>query len=187
MATIGQFPPAPENHMALGSLPGVRFTEGVVFSVEADDPVGPDAAGAVLVLQGSLASDDMAQQFWARSATTLRAARESDGFIRFIAFADGLSNYALGFWRSYDDAMAFRKSLPHREAERELNETGNQYQHFASLFKTDRVHERHTYCERCGTRNTMPREVCEKCGNALVDVFKLQAASNHHEALEPAH
>lgn len=186
MATIGQFPPAPENQMAMGSIPGVRFTEGVVFSVEADEPLGPDGAGAVLVLQGSLASDDKAQQFWSRAAATLRAARESHGFIRFIAFADGLSNYGLGFWQTYDDAMAFRKSVPHREAERELAETGNQYQHFAALFRTDRVHERHTHCERCGTRNTMPREVCQGCGNELVDVFMLQAASNHHEAGQPA-
>lgn len=185
MATIGQFPPAPENQMAMGSIPTVRFTEGVVFSVEGDDPAGPETAGAVLVLQGTLASDEKAQQFWSRAATTLRAARESHGFIRFIAFADGLSNYALGFWRTYEDAMAFRKSVPHRDAERELAETGNQYQHFAALFRSDRAHERHTYCERCGTRNVMPREVCQGCGNELVDVFALQAASNHEGVSQP--
>ena len=172
--------------MAFGSIPGVRFSEGVVLAVDGDDPVGPEAAGAVLVLQGALASDDKAQQFWARAATTLRAARESDGFIRFITFSDGLSNYAIGFWRSHDDAMRFRNSRPHMDAIRELDATGNQYQHFAALFRSERVHERHTYCERCGTRNTMPRETCRQCGNALVDVFKLQAASNHHGELEPA-
>lgn len=177
MAVISQYPPGPENQMAFGSIPGVRFTEGVVFSVEGDDPVGPEAAGAVLVLQGYLDGDEKAQQFWARGASTLRAARESPGFIRFIAFADGLSNYALGFWRSHEDAMAFRNSQVHTEAMRELDATGNQYGHFAGLFRTDRARDRHVYCDRCRTRNVMPAERCSSCGNELVDLFRTQAAA----------
>jgi hypothetical protein len=176
VAVISQYPPAPEHQMAFGSIPGVRFTEGVVFSVEGDDPVGPEAAGAVLVLQGHLDSDAKAQQFWARGAGTLRAARESPGFIRFIGFSDGLSNYALGFWRTHDDAMAFRNSQVHVEAMHELDATGNQYGHFAGLFRTDRTHHRHVYCERCLTRNVMPADRCAGCGNTLVDGFKPQVA-----------
>lgn len=176
MAVISQYPPAAENQMAFGSIPGVRFTEGVVICVDGADPVGPEAAGAVLVLHGYLDRDDKAQQFWARGASTLRAARESPGFIRFIALADGLSNYAFAFWRTHEDAMAFRNSQVHTEAMHELDATGNQYGHFAGLFRTDRTNHRHVYCERCLTRNVMPRESCEQCGNQLVDVFKEQPA-----------
>ena len=99
MATLDQFPPAAQNQATLGSIPGVRFTEGVTFAVDGPDGVGPEAASAVLVLQNTLDRDDKAQQFWARVADTLREARDSTGFIRFIAFADGLSNDAIGFWR----------------------------------------------------------------------------------------
>jgi heme-degrading monooxygenase HmoA len=177
MATIGQYPPAGANQMAMGSIPGVRFSEGVVFAVEGPDPVGPEAAQAVLVLEGALDQDDKAQQFWSRAAVTLREARESTGFIRFIAFADGLTNYALGFWRTRDDAMAFFRSPTHTEAMRELDATGNQYEHFAALFNADRQHERHVYCEGCGKRNVMPTEQCVDCGNELVDSFKVQSAA----------
>ena len=177
MATIGHYPPAGENQAALGSIPGARFTEGVVFAVDGPEPVGPEAASAVLVLQGTLDRDDKAQQFWSRAAVTLRAASESPGFIRFIAFGDGLSNYALGFWRTHDDAMAFFRSSSHREAVKELDETGNQYGHFAGLFTTEKPHERHVYCDACGTRNVVPRERCATCGNELVDVFKTQTSA----------
>jgi hypothetical protein len=165
MATLGHHPPAADNQAALGSMPGVRFTEGVVFAVDGPAPVGPEAAGAVLVLQSVLDRDDKAQQFWSRAAVTLRAARERAGFIRFIAFGDGLCNYAIGFWRSPDDAMAFFRSPSHAAAMHELDASGNQYGHFAGLFKTDRLHERHVYCEECGS------------GNALIDVFKIQSAT----------
>jgi|SRR5579864_371998 len=177
MATIGHYPPAAENQTALGSIPGARFTQGVVFSVDGPDPVGPEAAGAVLILQSALDRDDKAQQFWGRAATTLKAARESPGFIRFMAFGDGLAHYAVGFWRTHDDAMAFFRSAPHQDAMHELDRTGNQYTHFAGLFRSDSPHARHVYCEKCRTRNTMPRGLCEKCGNELVDIFKIQDPS----------
>jgi len=182
MATIGHFPPAGENQGALGGIPGARFTEGVVFAVDGDDQVGPEAAGAVLVLQGTLDRDDKAQRFWSRAAKTLRDARESPGFIRFIAFSDGLSNYALGFWRTRDEAMAYSRRQAHREASAELHRTGNQYTHFAGLFTADKVHERHAYCDACGARNLMPRDRCAECGKELIDVFKTQDAAVADEA-----
>jgi len=174
MATIGHYPPDAENQTALGSIPGARFTPGVVLSVDGPDPVGPEAAGAVLVLQGALDRDDKAQQFWGRAAVTLRAARESPGFIRFFAFGDGLAHYAVVMWRTHDAAMAFFRSAAHQDAMHELDRTGNQYTHFAGLFRTDRPHDRHVYCETCRTRNTMPRDRCETCGNELVDVFRMK-------------
>src|SRR5579859_2776752 len=138
VATLGQYPPAGETQIAMGSIPGVRFTSGVVFAVDGPDPVGPEAARAVLVLEGALDDDAKAQQFWSRAAVTLGAARESPGFIRFVAFADGLTNYAVGFWRTHDDAMAFFRSSSHTLAMRELNATGNQYDHFAGLFNAEK-------------------------------------------------
>jgi hypothetical protein len=187
MATIATYPPPPEVQGAVASIPGVRFTEGVVIAVEGDATAGPEAAGAVLVLAGGLADEAKANQFWASAAATLRAAQAAPGFIRLLTFGDGLANYLLAFWRTHEDAMAFRDGQAHRASMHELAETGNQYDHFAGLFRTERAHHRHVYCERCNTRNTMPREECGQCGNALVDVYRLQAQTNHHEVLDTAH
>lgn len=178
MATIGHFPPPPEVQGAVASIPGVRFTEGVVIAVEGDASAGPEAAGAVLVLAGGLADEAKANQFWTRAAVTLQAVQNAPGFIRLLTFADGVANYLVAFWRTYDDAMAFRNGQVHREAMHELAETGNQYDHFAGLFRTERGLQRHVYCERCNTLNTMPREQCSDCGNALVDVYRLQASGS---------
>lgn len=180
MATIGHYPPPPEVQAAVASIPGVRFTEGVVIAVEGDATAGPEAAGAVLLLAGGLADETKANQFWTRAAQTLQAVQTAPGFIRLLTFADGMTNYLVAFWHTYEDAMAFRNGQVHRAAMHELAETGNQYDHFAGLFRTERAHHRHVYCERCNTLNTMPREECSQCGNALVDIYRVQAQSNGH-------
>ena len=180
MATIGHYPPPPEVQGAVASIPGVRFTEGVVIAVEGGAAAGPESAGAVLVLAGGLADEAKANQFWTSAAATLRAAQAAPGLIRLLTFADGMANYLVAFWRTSEDAMAFRDGQAHRAAMHELAETGNQYDHFAGLFGANRAHHRHVYCERCNTRNTMPREECSECGNALVDVYRAQAHSNGH-------
>ena len=187
MATIATYPPPPDVQGAVASIPGVRFTEGVVIAVEGDATAGPETAGAVLVLAGGLADEADANQFWTRAVETLRAVQAAPGFIRLLTFADGMANYLVAFWRTYEDAMAYRNGEVHKAAMHELAETGNQYDHFAGLFRTERLHQRHVYCERCNTRNTMPREECVQCGNALVDVYRVQAATNHHEVLDAAH
>ncbi len=173
MAKLGQFHPDPEGEAArrLGGIPGVRFTPGMVFSIERE-PVGPEAAGAVLVLQNTLDTNPKAQQFWDRAALTLEAARQAPGFIRFIGFSDGLENYALGFWRSVDEAQAYAKGLPHRTAVKELHATGNQYSHFAGLFRAEAPRQRHIFCDQCGVQNDAAARTCAQCGNELVDSFR---------------
>ena len=176
MATIGMFPPPIEIQGAVAAIPGVRFSEGVVIAVEGEDPAGPESAGAVLLLAGGLADEAKANQFWSRAAETLRAAQAAPGLIRLLTFHDGATNYLLALWRTHEDAMAFRNGQAHRAAMDELAETGNQYDHFAGLFRTERAHLRHVYCERCNTKNVMPRAQCASCGNALVDIYNVRSA-----------
>ena len=171
MAELGVYPPGAEAGPMLGSLPGARFTEGVSFAVDGTAPAGPEQAGAVLVLQGTLASDEMAQMFWKRAATTLREAMDSPGFIRFIGFSDGLCGYALGFWRTTEDARTFAAGQAHGEARKELYRTGNQYTHFAGLYQATKQFDRHFFCEKCGHVTNAPARACSNCGNELVDVF----------------
>ena len=170
MAVLGQYHPEGEAAAHMGALKGTRFTPGMVFSVEREH-VGPEAAGAVLVLQGTLADAAKAQQFWSRVATTLESAIETPGFIRLIGFGDGPESYALAFWRTLADAEAFAKTLPHRDAVKELYATGNQYSHFAGLFAASPPRKRHIFCDQCGVQNDV-RERCAQCGNELVDSFR---------------
>jgi len=170
MAVLGQYHPEGDTAARMGALEGVRFTPGMVFSVERES-AGPEAAGAVLVLQGTLADPDKAQQFWSRAATTIEAALQAPGFIRFIGFGDGPHNYAVAFWRTIEDAERYAKGMEHRDAVKELRATGNQYSHFAGLFAASRPHARHIFCDQCGIQNDV-RERCAQCGNALVDSFR---------------
>jgi hypothetical protein len=171
MTELGAYPPSGVAGQMMGSLPGARFTEGVTFAVDGGCPAGPERAGAVLVLQGTLAAEEMAQMFWQRAAATLRAAMDSPGFIRFIGFSDGLCGYALGFWRTVEEAEAFAKGAAHAEARKELYRTGNQYTHFAGLFSATKPHARHFFCDACGAVTNAPAKSCGQCGNALLDVF----------------
>lgn len=170
MAVLGQYHPEGEVAARMGALPGVKFTPGMVFSVE-KELVGPEAAGAVLILQNTLIDPEKAQQFWSRAATTLEAALEAPGFIRFIGFGDGPENYALAFWRTMEDAERYARGLPHREAVKELRATGSQYTHFAGLFAASQRRQRHIFCEQCGVQNDV-RDTCAQCGNPLVDSFR---------------
>lgn len=172
MAVLGVHPPHGEAGELLGSLPGARITEGVTFAVDGDEPAGPEQAQAVLVLQNTLASEEAGAAFWTSAARTLEAAMDSPGFIRFIGFSDGLCNYALGFWRSTEEAQAFARSRSHREAAAELYRTGSQYTHFAGLYAAASLSPRHFFCERCGMASVAPATVCEQCQNPLVDVFR---------------
>lgn len=175
MAELGQYHPEGETAARMAAFPGSRFTPGVVFSVE-KERVGPEAAGAVLILQGTLADAEKAQQFWARAASTIDSALSSTGFIRLIGFGDGPETYALAFWRTLEDAEAYAKQLPHREAVKELYATGNQYSHFAALFAAPHPRTRHIFCDQCGVQNDV-RERCAQCGNPLVDSFKRTEAT----------
>jgi len=170
MAVLGQYHPEGEVAARMGALEGVRFTPGMVFSIQRES-AGPEAAGAVLILQNTLVDPDKAQQFWSRAATTMEAALHAPGFIRLIGFGDGPENYALAFWRTLEDAQAYAKGMTHREAVKELHATGSQYSHFAGLFAVTQPRTRHIFCEQCGVQNDV-RERCAQCGNALVDSFR---------------
>lgn len=155
-------------------LPGVRFTEGVVFGCDGEIAVGPEAAGAIVVLQGTVADPEKGQAFWGRASEVAHAARESEGFIRFIGFNDGLSNYGLGFWDTPEHAIAFARGRAHLDAVAEQFRDLNQYSQFAGVWTTHTVRPRRFFCE-CGHATTAPASNCESCGAEVTDVFVLQS------------
>jgi hypothetical protein len=171
MAQVKSYPPPPPVIARLSSLPGARLSPGAVFTVDGPAPSGPEQAGAVLVLQATLAGEDAAGRFWDANADVLAAAVESEGFVRFIAFADGLANYAIVFWRTAELAQRFADGAAHRGAVRELYRRPSQYTHFVQLYQASGRGLRHFFCDSCGRVTPAPASTCKGCGNQLTDVF----------------
>ena len=174
MAKIASYPPRDAGAEAMGALvatPGVRATPGTVLGVDGPEPVGPEAAGCVMVLLGMTANDDLAQSFYVQAARVAQAAQRAPGFIRFLVLSDGDAIYGIGFWRTVEDAHAFARSPAHREAMDDLHRTGSQYNHFAGLWTVHTPRTRHIFCDRCQAQNDVPVERCRQCDNPLVDGF----------------
>lgn len=177
MPTLQVFPPDADNQSLLSQIPGVRETPVPVVAFDGPDGhLGPEAAGAVLVLHMTMVDEEATQAFWRQVAITCRAAAETEGFIRMISFFDGLANWALGFWRTVGHAQAFAKSHAHLDAIRDMHAKRFEYTHFASLFAPVAPRPRDVWCERCGAELHMPLDRCPGCGNELADVFVQQQA-----------
>lgn len=176
MTTLKVFPPNADNEALFAQLPVVRQTPFPVIAFDGPDGhLGPEAAGAVLVLHMTMTDDDdRAQAFWRQVALTAKAASETPGFIRMIGCFDGAANWALGFWRTVEDAQDFAKSRAHTDAIADMHEKNFEYTHFAGLYRPVEQRVRHAYCESCGAEIVMPHETCPSCGNELADVFRIQ-------------
>lgn len=176
MVEFGRFPPGERAQAEMAQIPGIRFTEGATLGFEGPEGhLGPESAGCVMVLHATLADAERAQHFWERAAETCKAAREAPGLIRFVAFDDGLSSYAVAWWTTEESARAFAASKAHRDAVVEQVRNGYEYSQFAGLWGPMTVGHRAIYCERCGAQSRMPADMCGGCGNELSDVFRLQA------------
>lgn len=176
MAELLAVPPGNEAKGRLGAIPGARFSEGVVLGIDGSEPLGPEAAGALQVLHMTAVDAGLTEKFWNRTSALKTLLPATPGFIRLIGFFDGLSAYALVFWRTVEDAQAFAESGEHAAASRELFETNFEYTHFIGLWKAARIHPRTFHCDSCGQLTRAPAETCEGCGSPLHDVFVEQHA-----------
>lgn len=174
--TLQVFPPNAENEALLGQLKGLRQTPIPVIGFDGPDGhLGPEGAGAVLVLHMTMIDEERTQQFWRQVALTCNAASESQGFIRMNAYFDGLANMAIGFWRTVEDAQAFARSRAHMDAIKEMHQTNFEYTHYAGIWQPVEQRTRQAFCDSCGAEVIMPAESCVNCGRGLADVFALQA------------
>lgn len=172
MVQVRSIPPSDDVKAMVGAIPGVRFTPGVVVGQEGPDGhLGPEAAGAVLVLHVTLADEDAADRFWHTTTSVKQSLPEAPGFIRLLSLFEGASGYLVAFWRTVEDAQAFAKSRQHQAAMAAFDHDHFQYSHFVGLFRAERPHSRRIFCELCGEATPMPAAVCSGCGNPLHDVF----------------
>ena len=179
MATLQVFGPNAEAEALFGEIAGLRQTAIPVVGFDGPEGhLGPESAGAVLFLQMTMVDEERTQAFWRQVALTCKAASESPGFIRMVAFFDGFTNNALGFWRSVEEAQAFARSRPHLDAIQDMHARNFEYSHFAGLFQPVQQRSREMYCDVCGHENLAPAYRCAACGNEFVDVFRLTIAGN---------
>jgi heme-degrading monooxygenase HmoA len=169
---VKSIPPSDDVKAIVGAIPGVRFTPGVVVGQEGPEGhLGPEAAGAVLILHVTLADEDAAERFWRTTTSVKQSLSQAPGFIRLFSLFEGVNGYLVAFWRTVEDAHAFAKSQRHRAAMDAFDRDHFQYSHFVGLFRAERAHNRNIYCEACGRATPMPAKACSGCGNPLHDVF----------------
>ena len=172
MAEVKSIPPSDEVKAMVAAIPGVRFTPGVVVGQEGPDGhLGPEAAGAILLLHVTLADEVAADRFWRTTTAVKQSLPSAPGFIRLFSLFEGVNGYLVAFWRSVEEAQAFAQSRTHQEAMDAFDREHFQYSHFVGLFTAQRTHRRNVFCEACGQATPMPAAVCQGCGNPLHDVF----------------
>jgi heme-degrading monooxygenase HmoA len=165
-------PPPPDAIAAMAAIPGVQIAPTILASQSGPDGnLGPEAAGAILMLQATFADADGAAGFWAAAVPLMTLLEKAPGFIRRYSFPDGPSITLLAFWRSADDAKTFAMSPEHRAAVHDLYRQRWQYSHFSAIWELTSNHGRMVFCGTCPSITAASERVCEGCGTELVDVY----------------
>jgi heme-degrading monooxygenase HmoA len=167
MTQLLTLPPPPEAIGAMLQIPGTAITpQGP------DSHLGPEAAGAILMLQATFADEDGAQRFWAAAVPLMALLAEAPGFIRRYSFPDGPTINLIALWRSADDARAFAASPAHAAAVRDLYRHRWQYSHFSALWEMASNHGRMVFCTNCDAITPASAGTCSGCSAALLDVYR---------------
>lgn len=143
------------------------------YTTRARPHLGPEAAGAVLILQGTFVDRQRAAQFWLRAAELFERLAVAPGFIRRFSFFDGPHGYLIALWRTAADAHAFFSSDQHQAAMRDLFRHRWGYSHFAALWEMTTPHQRVIFCQQCEGVTPATDGVCSGCGAELFDPFAI--------------
>ena len=129
-------PPPMDAIVRMSAVDGVRTAPTMLTTQQGPDGhLGPEAAGAVLILQGTFVDEERAAEFWLTAAGLIERLATAPGFIRRYSFADGPHVTLLALWRTTADAHAFFSSDEHQTAMREMFRQRWQYSHFAGLWE----------------------------------------------------
>ena len=166
-------PPPPDVITAMAAIPGLSIVPGVLVTQQGPDgAVGPEEAGAVLLLQATFSDPTRAAGFWAAAVPLITLLGDAPGFIRRFTFMDGPSITLIALWRSGDDARAFQRAPQHRAAVEGLYRERWQYTHFSALWELSSTHDRLAFCDGCDAVTPIREQVCRGCGVELVDPFR---------------
>lgn len=165
-------PPPPDAIAAMTAIAGVGIAPTILATQSGPDGrLGPEAAGAILMLQATFAAPDGAARFWEAAVPLMALLETAPGFIRRYSFPDGPSITLLAFWRSAEDAKRFARTPEHRAAARHLYEQRWQYSHFSAIWEMSSNHGRVVFCTRCPAVTPASDRVCRGCRTELIDVY----------------
>ena len=166
-------PPPMDVIARMVAIDGVQVTPTIVASQQGPEcQLGPEAAGAILVLQATFADEARAAGFWQSAAGLMEKLATAPGFIRRYNFSDGPHYTLFAFWRTTADAHAFFASDEHQAAMRDLYEQRWQYSHFAALWECGTPRQRVIFCQDCDGVTPATAGNCSGCGTELYDPYQ---------------
>jgi heme-degrading monooxygenase HmoA len=166
-------PPPPEAMAAMAAIPRSQITPAVLGTQQGPDGhLGPEKAGAILMLQATFTDPDGAAAFLKALVPLLELLESAPGFIRRYGFTDGPHDTLIAFWRTAEDARAFAARPEHRAAVRDLYQQRWQYSHFAAIWEMTSGHDRVIFCPRCQAAIPAADGRCSGCGAGLSDPYQ---------------
>ena len=172
-------PPPMEAISKMTAIDGVRIAPTVLGTQQGPDGhLGPEAAGAVLILQATFVDEERAGEFWLTAAGLMERLATASGFIRRFNFVDGPHYTLIALWRTPADAHAFFSSDDHQTAMRELFRRRWQYSHFAGLWEMTTPRQRVIFCQQCDGVTPATELSCVGCGTDLFDPFATPSQSH---------
>jgi heme-degrading monooxygenase HmoA len=171
------FPPPADAITAMLEIPRTQVAPTIMGTQAGPvGHLGPEEAGAILLLQATFTDPDGATAFWASAVRLMGLLAAAPGFIRRYSFPDDLSITLIALWRTAADAKAFAASPEHRAAVDALYANRWQYTHFSGLWEMTSNHGRVVFCEQCDGITPIGERVCRSCRTELVDVFARASA-----------
>ena len=175
MTELLSLPPPPKAIAAMAAIPRSQVTPTMLGNQQGPDGhLGPEAAGAILMLQATFTDPEGAAAFWNALVPLFDLLQSAPGFIRRYGFADGPHNTLIAFWRTAEDARAFAALPEHRAAVRHVNQQRWQYSHFAAICEMTSRHNRVIFCPRCPAVTPAADQRCSGCAVGLLDAYQAQ-------------
>jgi heme-degrading monooxygenase HmoA len=166
-------PPPPEAVAAMAAIPRSQIAPIVLGTQQGPDGhLGPEKAGAILMLQATFTDPEGSAAFWTALVPLFELLESAPGFIRRYGFADGPHNTLIAFWRTAQDAKAFAARPEHRAAVRDLYKQRWQYSHFAAIWEMTTNHDRVIFCPGCQGVTPVADRLCSGCGTELLDAYQ---------------
>ena len=172
MTQLLTVPPPPEVIAVMAGIPQTLITPGILVTQQGPcGELGPEAAGAILILQATFSREEGAAGFWTAAVPLMELLASAPGFIRRYSFPDGPRITLIALWRTAADARAFAATPEHRAAVRGLHDHRWQYSHFSAVWEMATNHGRVIFCDECDAITDASEQSCKGCGAALVDVY----------------
>jgi heme-degrading monooxygenase HmoA len=153
------------------AIPGAQITPTILATQRGPSGgLGPESAGAILMLQATFADPEGARGFWTAAVPLMEMLASAPGFIRRYSFPDGPTITLIALWRTAADARSFAATPEHRAAVHDLYQRRWQYSHFSAIWEMTSNHGRVIFCDNCEGVTPASEGVCRGCGASLAEL-----------------